>query len=78
MTNIIDLSSFLDVGKKIEDLVYEFDIDYIDACLLYCEQNKIEVEFFADLIEKDNYIKTRLQQEAEDLNFLKKQVRLPI
>lgn len=78
MNNIIDLSAFLDIGKKIEDLVYLYDLDYIDACLLYCEQNKIEVEFFADLIEKDNYIKTRLQQEAENLNFLKKQIRLPL
>jgi len=77
MTNIIEISaSFIDVGKRIEDLVYEHDIDYIDACLMYCEINKLEVEFVADIVKKNHYIRAKVQREAEDLNFLKKTTRL--
>lgn len=79
MNNVVVISNnFLDLGKKIEDLVYEHDIDYIDAVLLYCETANLEVEFVADVISKNHYIKSKIQREAEDLNFLKKSPRLPI
>lgn len=75
---MIELSYFIDIGKKIEDLVYQHDISYIDACILYCEKNNLEVEIVAEIINKNHYIKARIQTEAEDLNYLKKQTRLPI
>ena len=78
MNAIIELNNYIDVGKKIEDLVYQHDIDYLDACLMYCEQNKIEIEFLGDLIKKNHYIRGKLQQEAEDLNILKRTTRLPV
>lgn len=79
MNNVLEMTnSFLDLGKKIEDLVYEHDIDYIDAVLLYCESANLEVEFVAELIAKNHYIRSKIQREAEDLHFLKKPARLPI
>lgn len=78
MGKVIELSYFIDIGKKIEDLVYQLDITYIDACILYCERHNLEVEIVAEIINKNHYIKARIQNEAEDLNYLKKQARLPI
>lgn len=79
MRTVIDLEmTYVAMAKSIDDLVYMHDIDYIDACLLYCEQNNVEIEFLGELIRNNPYIKAKVQHEAEDLNFLKKTVRLPI
>ena len=63
---------------EIEELVWQHDIEYIDAVVLYCEQNSIEVETAASLIKMNANMKGRLQAEAEYLNFLPKISRLPI
>lgn len=69
--------AFIEVEEQIEDIVYELDIAYLDACLVYCERNHLDEEFLGHLIKKNNYIRGKLQKEAEDLNFLKKTSRLP-
>ena len=62
----------------IEEIVYMKDISYMDAILLYCEENNVEIEVAASLI-NDN-IKYQIQLEAEDLHFLPKSntTKLPI
>jgi hypothetical protein len=64
--------------EAIEYLRFSKDIDYIDAVVLWCETNKIEIEFIANLIKKDPVMKSKLQNEAENLNILKRSARLPI
>jgi hypothetical protein len=54
------------------------NIEYIDAVVLWCEKNKIEIEFVAGLIKKDPVFKSKIQVEAENLNVLKRGARLPI
>jgi Phage late-transcription coactivator len=75
---ILAINNFVDIGKKIEDIVWELDCDYLDACLVYCERQGLEVEFLGALIKKNHYIRGKLQSEAEDLNFLKRTTRLDI
>jgi hypothetical protein len=65
-------------AAAIEEIVWQHDIEYLDAVILYCAQNNIEVETAASLIKMNSNIKSKLQCEAETLNFLPKIARLPI
>lgn len=65
--NINDIVTF---SYKIEDIVYMKDIPYMEAVVLYCEENNIELEIAASLI-SDN-IKYKIQLEAQDLHYLPK------
>lgn len=57
--------------QEIEKIVQEnSDISYIDAILLFCEINNIELETVPKLISKP--LKEKLKYEAMNLNFLKK------
>jgi len=67
--------SFVD---EIEHLCKSKNLEYIDAVVHWCEKNKFEVEFAASLIKKDVVLKSKIQEEAENLNVLKRTARLPI
>ena len=65
--------------KDIEELVRDTqDLNYIDAIVLYCEENKIEIESVSKLISKP--LKEKIKAEAIELNFLKRtsRARLPL
>lgn len=64
--------------STIEDIVYQYDVPYLDAVLMYCEKNEIEIETIASIIKKNENLRGKLMIEAEDLNFIKKTARLPI
>lgn len=63
---------------EIETIVQEKKIEYIDAVIFWCESNGLEVEFAGELIRRNNVLKSKIQYEAENLNFMKKSARLPI
>jgi Phage late-transcription coactivator len=75
---MIEIISYIEIGERIEDIVYELDVDYMDACMVYCQRNNLEIEFLGALIKKNPYIKGKIQEEAEDLNFMKKSTRLEL
>lgn len=75
MITIPAANSFND---DIEKMRRDKNLDYIDAVLLWCEDNKIEIEFAASLIKKDAVFKAKMQIEGENLNILKRGARLPI
>jgi hypothetical protein len=62
----------------IENLVWKYDIDYMDAIVMHCEKNNIEIESIAPLIKGNTVIKSKLQIEAENLNYMPKTARLNI
>ena len=64
--------------EEIEELCRKKNLEYIDAIVLWCEKNKLEVETAAYWIRKDPVMKAKLQLEAENLNILKRGARLPI
>ena len=39
--------------EAIEDLVWEHDISYLDAVVLYCENNSLEIESVVSLVRKN-------------------------
>lgn len=55
---------------NIETLVSKKNIPYMDAVLMYCEETGLEVELAAKLV--SGALKSKIQLEAEDLNFLPK------
>jgi hypothetical protein len=63
--------------KEIERIVNTYNIDYMDAVIHYCEKNNIEVETAASIIKSNLRIKSRLQLEAENLNYITKTAKLP-
>ena len=65
-------------SADVRKLIDEKKMEYIDAVVHWCELNNLEIEYAASLIKRDPYIMSRIQMEAEDLNYLKKGARLPI
>ena len=57
-------------AEDIESLVLRTKMNYIDAIVQYCEENKIELESVGKLISKP--LKEKLKRDAIELNFLKK------
>lgn len=78
MTEKIFLENLSVISNKIEDIVWELDVSYMEACLIYCERNNVEdVEQFADMIKRNQNIRAKIEREAEDLHYIPKSSRLP-
>jgi hypothetical protein len=74
---LINLNNFTFI-EEIEKLCTLKNIEYIDAVILWCEKNNLEVEIAAGWIKKDPAMKMKIKAEAENLNVLKRGARLPI
>ena len=61
---------------KIQKLVEQTKLSYMDAVLHYCDQNGMEPETAAQLI--NGKLKVQIREEAEELNFLPKTAKLPL
>ena len=76
-------NEYLKTGKKfmnsakfsleIERIVIEEKVNYIEAIILFCEENSIEVDSVSKLISKP--LKEKIKRDAIDLNFMKKTTR---
>jgi hypothetical protein len=60
-------------ASDIEALVLKTNMNYIDAIVLYCEQQGIEIESVGKLISKP--LKEKVKFDATELNYLKKTTR---
>jgi hypothetical protein len=79
MVEIKSVQNSSKFSHSIEDIVKKKRIPYMEAVLLYAEENQLEVETVAKLVKMNATIKGKVQVEAEDLNCLKeKSARLPI
>jgi hypothetical protein len=64
--------------SEVEDIVWELDVNYIDAVILWCERNNLELEVIGGLIKKNQILRAKIMGDAEDLNFMPKRLRLPV
>jgi hypothetical protein len=78
MDYLVPIQLNTEFPAEIEKLVRENEIEYMDAVILWCERNNLEVEFAAEMIRRNTALKAKIQIEAENLNFMKKSARLPI
>lgn len=65
-------------SSEVEVIIQEKKVNYIDAVVMWCETNNIEVEFAADIIKKDAVMHSKIRADAESLNILKRTAQLPI
>lgn len=63
-------------SEMIMQLATEKRIEMMEAVCLYCEQSGLEIEVAATLLSQA--MKSKIQEEATNLNLLKKEGRLPI
>ena len=61
---------------KIQKLVEDTNLSFMDAILHYCDQNGLEPETAAQLV--NTKLKAQIREEAEELNFFPKTAKLPI
>jgi hypothetical protein len=76
--NELKIKTPSEFAAEIEELVRIHNLEYIDAVVLYCERNNLEIESAASLIRLNANMKAKVQTEAENLRFLPKVSRLPI
>lgn len=63
---------------EIDKIVQDKKVNYIDAVIIFCEQKGMEVETAAALIKGSAKMKAKVQNDAEELNYLPKTRKLPI
>jgi len=73
MKFVFDYNTFNSEIEKIRN----HDVDYIDAITTWCEKNNLDIEVIANIIKKDPVLKSKLQADAENLNYLKGGAKLP-
>jgi hypothetical protein len=54
------------------------EVSYLDAVVHYCEKRNIEIESIGDFIRKNALLRSKIQEDAESLNYLEKSAQLPI
>lgn len=74
---VID-TKFKNFFDEIDDVVEADDVDVITAIVYWCERAEVEIESVVPLIKSNPVFLARMQEDAEDLNFLKKITRLPL
>ena len=63
-------------SAKIEEMADRMKIGYMDAILEHCNQTELEIEVAATLLTPA--FKSKITEEAESLNLIKKTNRLPL
>ena len=76
MKELLNMYTTEQYNKEIEKLVETTNMSYLDAMLYHAEENGLESETVAGLI--NTKTKTRLREEAEQLHFMPKTAKLPI
>lgn len=60
----------------IENLASELSLDRLDAILHHCEKSGLELEVASTLL--SNTLKSKIREESEKQNLIKKTSRLPV
>ena len=76
MEELLNMYTSEQYNIEIEKLVEKTSMSYLDAMLYHAEENGLESETVAGLINVKT--KTKLREEAEKLNFMPKTSKLPI
>jgi predicted oxidoreductase len=76
MEEILNLFTSERYNSEIEEIVIRTKMSYLDAMLYHADENGLESETVAGLINVKT--KTKLREEAEILNFMPKTSKLPI
>jgi len=62
--------------KKIEDIVNQKKVSYLDAMLIFCEENMVDIEDIASLVSSN--LKEKIRLDAQEEGLMKRTSKLPI
>ena len=65
------------IMSEIADMIKD-GVPYIDAIVEYCDKNSLEIEVAGEIIRRSPILKAKIYEEAEELNLVERQVRLPV
>jgi hypothetical protein len=65
-----------DFSEMIGNLALSLSVSHLDAIIHHCEQTGMEVDVASTLI--SSALKSKIREEAQDLNLLKKVSALPL
>lgn len=61
------------VLTSIETIAKRDGVNYIEACVIYCDENSIEdIEGVAKILKANPKFMQKIRRDAEDLNFIKR------
>jgi hypothetical protein len=63
-------------SMKVTEIAEESNLTIMDAIVGYCEKTGMEIDVASTLV--SSALKSKLREEAQELNLLKKSARLPI
>jgi citrate synthase len=63
-------------SMKVAEMAEESNLTIMDAIVGYCEKTGMEIDVASTLV--SSALKSKLREEAQELNLLKKSARLPI
>lgn len=70
--------SYKNFFQEIERIREKNNMDYMEAIVSYCETKGLDIEVAAKFINTNIAMKSKIREEAEDLNYLERTARLPI
>lgn len=68
----------INIPQRLEELVWELDISYMDAAIQVAEELDVEIEVVAARIKQHQALVSELRKEAEALNFIEREHRLDL
>lgn len=74
LENVMTSTKFI---KEVEEFVLRTKESYLDAIVHLANKNGIEIETAAAIVKSSMVLKSKLQAEAEELNYLPKKAKLP-
>lgn len=54
------------------------EVSYIDALVHYADIHGIEIEVIGDIVRRSQIMKAKVHEDAEKLNLIGKEIRLPL
>jgi len=54
------------------------DVSYIDALVYYAEKYDIEIEILGEMVKKSPILKSKVRDDAENLNLVEETAKLPL
>ena len=76
MEELLNMYTSEQYNIEIEEIVERTSMSYLDAMLYHADENNLESETLASLVNQNT--KNKLREEAEKLNFLPKTSKLPL
>ncbi len=61
------------IGNDIMELASTNELNYIDACIAYCDEHDIEYDSIAEVVKKHQQLKNLVQSDAQSLHFMEKE-----